>query len=314
MDPPMMVPTRWAQEGSPSPKRLSGAQSSLSVEDIAEDAEWAALASAEGGEDEFSDPDCARVVAAVDMMALELGRTLSSRMLAAKSALAQKAQGRQAQYQAQAEAEQARLEGLIDDEIAAREAVERALAKAQMVQHRMADALHATRENGADKLQAAACIAEWKEAYAAQRREAYTERIAPKHYSARLLRKVVCRWRTASRTLRHARIDSFWESSIVELREALQGHYEPKLTELRSQLGLAQADAADAWRAKEDLGTQLKAAFMRNVCQLNLDTASIMNTVEVDPTPNSAPPPRPIRPEDVLANARRGLQAQVQRQ
>ena len=65
-----------------------------------EDVEWAALASAEGADDEMDDADCQGAVAAVDAAALELGRVLSECLLAAKSALAQKAQARQAQMQA----------------------------------------------------------------------------------------------------------------------------------------------------------------------------------------------------------------------
>ena len=42
---------------------------------------------------------------------------------------------------------------------------------------------------------------------------------------------------------------------------------------------VAKADAANAWRAKEELGKELKAAFMRGVCQLNLETASIMGAL-----------------------------------
>lgn len=75
------VRTAWAisEPDSPSsrssqlsPKRLSGEASRISFQEIAEDTEWAALASAEGADDELGDPDCARVVAAVDMMALEV--------------------------------------------------------------------------------------------------------------------------------------------------------------------------------------------------------------------------------------------------
>ena len=285
----------------------------LSIEDVATDAFFASLASAEGQDDEITDPDCAGVVAAVDMMALELGRKLSARMLAAKSALAQKAQARQAQYQAEGEGECMRLEGVIRDEVAAREAVEVTLAKARLVQHNLADALRAARDDGADKLRAAGVLAEWKEAYAAQRREAWGERIAPKHYRKRLLRFCVGRWRTASRAHRHARIDAFWEQSIVELREALQGHYEPNLAALHADLAAAKKDAAEAWQAKEDLGVELKAAFMRQVCQLNLETASIINKADSEPPVPKSAPPRPIRPEDLLANARRGLEAQTRR-
>jgi hypothetical protein len=258
-----------------------------------EDNEWASLASAEGADDELDDADCAGVVAAVDAAALELGRVLSSRMLAAKSALAQKGQARQGQMQAQAAAEQRRLAGMLNEEATARAAVEARLQKAQAVQGNLADALHETRESGAARLQAFAVIADWQRALAAQKREAYTERIAPAHARSRLLRKVLGGWRTASRSLRHARIDAFWEHSCVELREALQGHYEPQLAELRRQLQTSRDDAADAWQAKEELGKQLKAAFMRGVCQLNLETASILGaTADADAAPR-APPPRP---------------------
>jgi hypothetical protein len=238
-------------------------------------------------------------------------------MLAAKSALAQKAQARQAQHRAQAAQSAESAAGDLEEEVAAREAVEARLAKAQLQQHRLAEALHQTREAGADKLHAFAVLAEWKETFAAQKREAWTERLAPKHYCARLMRKCICRWRTASRKLRHARIDAFWEHSLVELREALQGHYEPQVASAKATIADLREQLTEAHQAKHDLGVELKAAFMRNVCQLNLETASIIKSQPradaENPLPNQ-PPPRPIRPEDLLATARRGLhQAQAQR-
>jgi hypothetical protein len=64
---------------------------------------------------------------------------------------------------------------------------------------------------------------------------------------------------------------------------------------------------------------------MRGVCQLNLETANILgepssvtstvpNYVDSpsDPAPH-APPPLPIRPEDLLEQARRGLQVAARR-
>ena len=241
----------------------------------------------------------------------QLGRALSTRMLAAKAAVAQKAQARQAQARAQGDAESSRLNDLIDDEIAARQAVEGRLEKARLQQHNLAERLHATREAGNNKVNALTTLMDWKEAHAMQKREAWGDRIAPKHYCKGLLRMCIGRWRSASRKARHVRIDAFWENSIVELREALQGHYEPRLATANATIADLRAQLAAEKQAKHDLGVELKAAFMRNVCQLNLETASIIKSQPKDdaenPTPNQAPP-RPIRPEDLLATARRGLQ------
>ena len=84
--------------------------------------------------------------------------------------------------------------------------------------------------------------------------------------------------------------------------------------------------------AKDKLGDQLKTAFMRGVCQLNLETASILGPMgpagpdgdgsspadgsaaldELEPAPRSQTLPRPTRAEDVLAAARRGLEQVAQ--
>lgn len=253
-------------------------RASLGEYEVAEDAEWAALASAEGAEDELDDSDCASAVAAVDAAALELGRVLSSRMLAAKAALAQKGQARQAQVQAAAAAEHARLEALIEAEMDARAAVEQKLDKSFVVQQRLATALAEARESGAQRLGALAVLSEWQRSKEALRREAHVERIAPRHAQRVLQRKVLCGWRSVSRALRHARIDAFWERSLVELRQALQAHYEPALADAQRRVEEAHEEAATAWQAKEELGKQLKAAFMRGVCALNLETASILGS------------------------------------
>ena len=52
---------------------------------------------------------------------------------------------------------------------------------------------------------------------------------------------------------------------------------------------------------------------MKQVVQLNLETASIVNNENGEPVPQTVQPPLPTRPEDLLATARRGLQAQQQR-
>lgn len=280
---------------------------------LLQDAEWAALAAAGGSTDEARDADCAKLVEAVDEFAALLGRSLSTQMLGAKSALAQRAQARQAQVLATAESEQRRLLGLLDEEIAARNALQAQLDHSRAVQQRMADALAHARESGATRLQAFAVLSDWQRMLAAQKREAFCERASARHDRRRLLRKVVCRWRTHSRALRHTRIDAFWENACVELREALQGHYEPRLAELEAKLSGARSDAADAWRAKEDLGKQLKAAFMRGVCQLNLETATILEASTDEPAERAAPPPKPLTPEELLENARRGLQLEMTR-
>lgn len=344
MDPPWCVaPTAYVRpEGADSvvsPARLSVQSSSQTLLD--DDQFFAALASAEGTVDEENDPDCAGAVAAIDAAAVDLGRALSERVLAAKSAIAQKAQARQAQMQAEAAAEAERLEGMLEEETAAKLAVEARLARAFVVQNRLADSLHEARESGAARLQAAATLAEWQRSLMALKREAHCERLAPKHHRRTLLRKVLGTWRTASRKLRHGRIDDFWEQAVSELREALQSHYEPRLEALHEQLAKSKAEAAAAWQAKSDLGRELKAAFMKQVVTLNLETASILG--EAGPTgpaaeahaktvvasaaaaagvarPSTAPepaaalgaPPKPIRAEDLLLQARRGLQ-QAQR-
>ena len=61
----------------------------------------------------------------------------------------------------------------------------------------------------------------------------------------------------------------------------------------------------------EELGKELKAAFMRATSQMNLATASIVgeSAESAEPIVSS----RPVRPEVLLAQARRGLERQVQR-
>lgn len=283
---------------------------SLSMELLQEDGDWASLASASGLADEMDDADCQALVGTVEAMAAELARRISSRMLAAKSTLAQRAQMRQAQQNAIAAEEQQRLEAMLMDEAAAREEVEARLEKARRVQHRLADALATTRDDGAARLAAHTVLAEWQRSLAAIKREAHCERLAPRHYARSLLRMCVGRWRSSARKLRHMRIDQFWERSVLELRGALQAHYQPQLEALRTEVRLAREETQAAWVAKEQQGRSLKAAFMRGVCQLNLETAGILgNTGNAEeevaaalaavegamPVPHGAPP-RPMLP------------------
>ena len=170
MEPPLAVSPGVMLMDEPERPSFESSHSANLLED---DHFFAALASAEGPADEEDDPDCAGAVAAIDAAAVEMGRALSARVLAAKSAVAQKAQARQAQMEAEAAANTARLEGLLEEEVAHREAIERRLAKSFEVQSRLADALHETREDATARIQAVASLAEWQRSLAALKREAY---------------------------------------------------------------------------------------------------------------------------------------------
>ena len=102
--------------------------------DMTHDAQWAQLASAYGAEAEESDHDCESMVAAIDNIAFELGRTVSSKLLGAKSKLARQAQARQAATLATAAAEQRRLLALLDEEIEARRVLQAQFEKSQQIQ------------------------------------------------------------------------------------------------------------------------------------------------------------------------------------
>ena len=243
-----------------------------------EDAEWAALASASGLEDESDDADCQQVIHAVDAFATELAQSLARHMLITKSKLAQKAQARHAQYQSLFASERSQLEQRVDAEAAARRAVEQKLARAQIIQSKLADAIAAARDDAAARAAAQAVLAEWQRTLIMIKREVYCDRVATPHYYRTLMRKVIGQWRTSARKLRHVRIDQFWERSVLELRSALQAHYEPKLDQLHRDVMAARQETVAAHRAKEALGQELHAAFVRGVSQLNIETATIIGS------------------------------------
>ena len=169
-----------------------------------------------------------------------------------------------------------------------------------------------TRESGATRLQAFAVLSDWQRMLAAQKREAFSSAPPRATTAAASSVRSFAGGAPTARAAPHAD-RRLWENACVELREALQGHYEPRLAELEAKLSGARSDAADAWRAKEDLGKQLKAAFMRGVCQLNLETATILEASTDEPAERAAPPPKPLTPEELLENARRGLQLEMTR-
>lgn len=284
---------------------------------MSEDTEWAVLASADEVMDVADDEDCADVRAMVEKVTADVSQLMQQKVLRAKAALAQKAQGRQAQVLAHAASERALLEQAIDDEVAARLSAEERLEKARIVQARLAEALFSAREDNRARMNAYSVMNEWQRSLAAVKRDTYGERIAPRHYAKTLLRSCLGRWRSAARKLRHARIDAFWERSVIELRGALAGFYEPKLEALEAQIHAANADAAAAWQAKDDLGVQLKAAFMRSVGNLNLETTKLLGPAEEALLASSAdrpggsaslqPPPLPAGRNATSATARRGV-------
>jgi hypothetical protein len=98
-------PPRTLHKGLKITRHMQRSESNLSCADVVEDKEWAALASAAGAADEQGDEDCQLVQAAFEAAAADLKRLMSAHVMAAKSKLAQKGQARQAQVQAQADAQ-----------------------------------------------------------------------------------------------------------------------------------------------------------------------------------------------------------------
>ncbi|KAL1518821.1 hypothetical protein AB1Y20_003100 [Prymnesium parvum] len=242
---------------------------------VVEDAKWAAMSSASPSE-AAEDEDCKAIAQQVDEYAAQLRDLVSERVLAVKRSLAREAQERIVVLQRHHAVETAALSAELDNVTVKLEDMERELGASVESQLRLASAIAEAKREAQVRLAAAAAINAWQRSIPPLKREEWAERQPEPHYRRKLFRKVLCRWRSAARKLRQTRIDTFWEGAVEDLKGGITRQYEHQLAQLQEQLMLERQRTADACRAHDALGQKLKSAFMRGVCQLNLQASKLM--------------------------------------
>lgn len=117
---------------------------------------------------------------------------------------------------------------------------------------------------------------EWASQAPWRRRAGWFTRYVAKAQRRMLLRPVIRAWARSVRENKLERNDAFWTEKMKESTDALHSEYEAKLTAMSQELAATRASVQAEMDVKNKYQGQLKKAFMRGVCALNLEAMSLI--------------------------------------
>lgn len=117
---------------------------------------------------------------------------------------------------------------------------------------------------------------QWMRYLILARRERRHERLPEVHFGKVFGRKVLGAWRTAARAERISRVDSYWRSQVEEARTRAASEQQERTESLEAQLAQANEAMRIGVEQRDALEAELKRAFMRGVCALNMEAVSIL--------------------------------------
>ncbi|KAK3260099.1 hypothetical protein CYMTET_30930 [Cymbomonas tetramitiformis] len=149
----------------------------------------------------------------------------------------------------------------------------------------------------------------WKVAVKKGKRAKHLVRtLVPMHYATALQKSVFDCWRDASRELWRTNTAAKHKMALTDTELAQRKHYEGIIATLQSELAEARGGLEYEERTRAALEENMKQAFMRGVCALNIEAMSVIKRTGGGPAGPPGPPgfptgggppaPSPMDPED----------------
>ncbi|KAM9811196.1 centrosomal protein POC5 [Neosynchiropus ocellatus] len=152
-----------------------------------------------------------------------------------------------------------------------------------------------------EKLETMKTFMQWRLKHTEAKEEAYALRVADKHYSMQLKRKVWLGWHSLIQKHWKVKVERACRARAEEVCTQLSTDYEAKLAEHCEALEKAHAEIQRLRLERERYEESMKKAFMRGVCALNMEALHMFNPTEGGP---EAPDTEsfPLRDETVSAS------------
>ena len=157
-----------------------------------------------------SDPHCALLATRIDDHARALGHVLERTLLDAKADVERNCNERWANEKEDHAQAQAALQAKMDATAMRATQFEISLERSFEQSSRLAQRLASVRLEAQQTRQQARILASWTASAAASREYGVASVSAWGHHRRRIMRNVVCGWRTVARLSRHEAIDTFW--------------------------------------------------------------------------------------------------------
>ena len=121
-----------------------------------------------------------------------------------------------------------------------------------------------------------AVFAAWRQRAAAWKARRVAEARAAEHYKHAQMRRALLDWQAKSRAGRRRRDFDEWQKRAQDDRDQLCSLFQEKIDLLESQLEHAQERVREEETTRRTMEENMKKAFMRGVCALNLEAMTIM--------------------------------------
>ena len=150
-------------------------------------------------------------------------------------------------------------------------------------------------------------IYKWKDCLKEKRIEKFSEKLAEKHYSQVLLRKTLMNWKDSKNTQWKERVTLNCQSKAESMCKLLSEQYESKIEKLEAKLREHELENIKLKNEREDFQFQMKEAFMRGVCALNLEAMKVLSPNSSKSNSQTELSMHPSGNGNVMAAARRKL-------
>ncbi|KAJ3173828.1 Centrosomal protein poc5 [Geranomyces variabilis] len=139
-------------------------------------------------------------------------------------------------------------------------------------------------------------FARWRLRYADTHRARLSTRIASTHHTRHLTRRILHAWKELAGTSWRKTVERRVKMEAEKAMEALASNYDKRIEQLDDKLADAHSRLHESERARAAQAEELKKAFMRGVCALNMEAMSMFRPPLVGDAHN-VPPPLPTADE-----------------
>mmetsp|Transcript_22338 Transcript_22338/g.26885 ORF Transcript_22338/g.26885 Transcript_22338/m.26885 type:complete len:451 (+) Transcript_22338:231-1583(+) len=120
------------------------------------------------------------------------------------------------------------------------------------------------------------CWHTWQVYTAFERRLKFHSRLAANKYCKTLLRHAVQSWRQGVRIQVKINTEARHAAEMQQLRDNLTNHFKDTINDLQDRLAAANSRIAQEEAMRAELEKNMKQAFMRGVCALNIEAMAVM--------------------------------------
>ncbi|KAJ3151678.1 Centrosomal protein poc5 [Geranomyces variabilis] len=139
-------------------------------------------------------------------------------------------------------------------------------------------------------------FARWRLKHADTHRARLSTRIASTHHTRHLTRRILHAWKELAGTSWRKTVERRVKMEAEKAMEALAADYDKRIEQLDDKLADAHLRLNESERARAAQAEELKKAFMRGVCALNMEAMSMFRPPLVGDA-HSVPPPLPTADE-----------------